>query len=99
MGVADRSQLHAFLIDEIGRIVLLEPTIVHRLFGKRGAWIWRGQRHLNGMRIDLLGEINGLLDGRARLAGQTENERTVNDDAELAAVLREAPCDIGTQSL
>src|SRR5262249_35803593 len=44
-----------------------------------------------GVRIDLGGEADGLLDGLAALTRQAEDEGAVNDDAELVAILGKAP--------
>ena len=70
-----------------------------RLAVQLGSRIRRGQRHLDGVRIDLGGEADGLLDGLAALAGQPEDEGAVDGDAELVAILGEAPRHVDAHAL
>src|SRR5579862_7070506 len=66
-----------------------EPVVLFRLLVKLRAWIRRGQAHLKRERVDLLGVLDGLADRLVRFARQPEDERPVDGDAELLAVLRE----------
>ena len=77
MRVVDGGELHALSFDQL-RLALLEPAVLHRLLVERRAGIGRGQRHLDGVRIDLLGELDGLLDRLAGFAGQAEDEGAVD---------------------
>jgi hypothetical protein len=61
--------------------------------------IGRRERHLDGVRIDLLRISDRLLNRFVSLAGKPENERAVNLDAELAAIVTEAACHIRAQPL
>src|SRR6202050_1566207 len=97
--IADRGQLHAAFIDQIYRIVFLQPAILHRLAIQGRTRIRRGQRDLDGVRIDFLGEVYRLLDSLRRLTRKAENERAVDQDAKFAAVLGEAPRDVSAQPL
>ena len=97
--VANGGQLHAFLADEINDLVLLQPAVLHRLVVERRARIRRRQRHLDRVRVDLLGVLDRLFDGFLRLARQPQDKRAVNLDVQLAAVFAEASCDIRTQAL
>ena len=74
-------------------IVVVEPAVLHRLLVEERAGIRRGQRHLDGVRVDLLGEADRLLDRLLRLARQAQDEGAVDGDAELVAILGEAPRD------
>src|SRR5581483_9353231 len=59
------------------------------LFVKFGARIRRGQTHLETEHIQLLRETNRLLNGFLCLDRQAEDERAVDDNAGLMAVLGE----------
>ncbi len=50
------------------------------------ARIRRGQRDLDRVRIDLFGELDRLANGVLGFARQTQDERAVDGDAELATV-------------
>src|ERR1700760_1104136 len=86
--VRQRGDLHAVLVDQFGMLGG-EPAILHRLAIEEGAGIWRGQRHLDGVRVDSRGEADGLLDGLLRLARQPQDEGAVDLDAEVVAVAGE----------
>src|SRR5882724_5070077 len=87
MRVADGALLDAVPVhQDLG----LEPAVALRLCVQRGARVGRGQRHLDGVRVDLPREPDGLRDGLARLAGQAQDEGAVNGDAEALGVPREA---------
>ena len=47
---------------------------------------------LDGLAIELLGEVDGVADGLAGFAGQAEDEVAVDDEAELVAVALEVEC-------
>src|SRR5690606_5937870 len=53
------------------------------------AGVRRGERDLDRLAVHLLRELDRLADGLRRLAGQAEDERAVDQDAELVAVLGE----------
>src|SRR3984885_4580552 len=53
MGVVERRDLSAFLCQKIDLLVV-QPAVLLRLAVKEGAGIWRRERDLNRMRIDLL---------------------------------------------
>ena len=84
-----KPRLIAVAFDESGRVFLGEPAVLHRLLVKFRAGIRRGQRHLDGVRVDLRCELDGFLDGLLRLPGQAEDEGAVDLDAEVMAVLGE----------
>src|SRR5262249_5776308 len=94
--LADGAPLEAALVAQSLR---LEPSFAARLFVERRPWIGCGERALDGVGIDLAGEADGLLDALARLAGQPEDERAVQGDAERLAVAREATRHIEPHSL
>src|SRR5205085_1488893 len=96
--VMQRSDLHAALVDQVG-VALVEPAILKGLPVEIGAGIGRGERHLDRVRVDVGGELDRLLDRLLRLARQAQNERAVNRDAELVAVLCETPRDIDPHAL
>ena len=48
-----------------------------------------GQRNLDGLAVELFGEVDGALDGFLGFAGQADNEVAVNGNAHLLAVFRE----------
>ncbi len=89
MRVIQRRNLRAFLSEKIDFLVV-EPTVLLGLAVQEGARIGGGERDLNRVGIDLLGEIERLLDRLPGLPGQTQNERAMDDDAELVTVLGEA---------
>src|SRR5579863_3406455 len=97
--ITDGGKLHTFVVDEVDRIILAQPAILDRLPIQARAGIGRGERDLNGARIDLLGEADGLRNGLASLARQPEDEGAVDQDAELVTILGEAARDVGTQTL
>jgi hypothetical protein len=51
------------------------------------------------MRVDFLGEGDRLPDRLLRLAGQAHDERAVDDDAEVAAILGEPLGDVDPHAL
>ena len=62
MRIMQRRDLHAAVVDEFG-MRFVEPAVLQRFAIKLGAGIGRRQRDLDGVRIDLGGEADGLLDG------------------------------------
>ena len=52
MRIVQRRDLHAVVVDQLG-VRFVEPAVLHRLPVQEGAGIGRGQRHLDGVRIDL----------------------------------------------
>ena len=70
--------------------VCVQPAVLHRLLVQERPRIRRRQRHLDGVRVDLGGEADRLLDRLLRLARQAQDEGAVDLDAELVAVLGEA---------
>src|ERR1700674_1782290 len=56
--IADGGELHALVVDQIDRVVLLQPAIVDSLLVQRRPGVGRRERYLNRVRIDLLGEID-----------------------------------------
>ena len=81
----ERRNLHAPVVDQV-RILFVQPSVLKGLPIKICAGIRRCYRHLDRVRIDLTGKTDRLLDRLRRLARQAENERAVDDDAELVAV-------------
>ena len=55
-----------------------------------GAGIRMGDRNLNGFVIELLGEVDGLADALVRFTGKADDKVSVNHEAQLTAVFREA---------
>src|SRR5207247_9059346 len=55
------------------------------------AGVGRGERNLQGLGVHLLREADRLLDRLPGLAGEAQDERPVDQNAELVAVAREAP--------
>ncbi len=99
MRIAERRQLHALLVDQLC-MARFEPAIVDRLPVQRGAGVGRGQRHLDGVRIDLLGELDGLLDRLA--ASRPASPRMKVPWIKMPSLRQsfgEAPRDVGTQAL
>ena len=64
---------------------MLAHPVVHR-----GAGIRRRERALQRLGLHLLREADRLFDRLARLAGQADDERAVDQNADVVAVLREA---------
>ena len=64
----------------------VEPAVLERFLVETCPGVRRRKRDLDRVRIDLGGEAYGLLDGLARLSGQTKDEGAVNGDAELMTV-------------
>ena len=89
MRVVQRRDLNAVFVHQFGMLGI-EPAVLHRLIVQEGAGIGRGERDLDGVRVDLGGEADGFLDGFLRLTGQAEDEGAVDLDSELVAVLGES---------
>src|SRR5713101_7495242 len=87
MRVVEGRDLDAVVGDEALR---LEPTVLDGLLVELRSWVRRRERDLDRMRIDLAGEADRVLNGFLRLPGKPDDERSVNGDSELVAVLREA---------
>ena len=51
-----------------------------------------GDGDLDGLAVELLGELDGVANGLPGLAGEAENEVAVDDQAELVAVALEVEC-------
>src|SRR5215471_4753977 len=98
MRVTERRELHAFAVHEIGGIVFLEPAVGYRFLVEPRARIRGGQRDLDCVWIDFLCKSNGFLDRLPRLAGQAEDERPMDRDAKLAAVLGETARYVSAQA-
>src|SRR5258708_34442629 len=71
--------------------LVVEPLVGDGLFVKLGAGIGRGDGDLDGMRVQLLCEANGLLYSFFCLDWKADDERAVDLDAQLAAVGHELP--------
>ena len=48
------------------------------------------ERHLNGLHVQLLGEVDALAQGLARFARQTDDKIAMNHQAQLVAILGKA---------
>ena len=94
--VAERARLHAVAVHES---VAVQPAPLERFLMERGARMRRGQRDLDRVGIDLAREPDGGRDGLARLAGQTQDERAVDLDAEALGVLRELAGEVDAHAL
>ena len=68
--IVQRRDLRAFLRQQIDFFVV-EPAVFLRLPVQKGARIRGGERNLDRVRIDLLGEVQRLLNRLPGLAGQT----------------------------
>src|SRR5579863_7385290 len=74
-----------------------EPAILLGLVIEKGSGIGSGQRHLDSVRIDFLGESQRFLDRLPRFAGQSQDESAVHDDAQFVAVARKPLGDLDQQ--
>ena len=99
MGITECGKLHPFVVDEIHRIIFLKPSFTDRFLIEAGARIRGGQRDLNGMRIDVFRELDGLLDRLLGLARQSENECPMDRDVQFTAVLGESAGNIRANPL
>ncbi len=88
--IMQRGDLHAARIDEFG-MRRVEPAVLQRIAIELGARIGSRERDLDGVRIDLGGKPDGLLDRLPGLAGKPENKGAVDGDAELMAILGKVP--------
>src|SRR5581483_5669677 len=86
--IVERRDLDAVLVDEF-RMRRIEPAILHRLLLEEGSWIGRGERDLDGVRVDLGVKPDRLLDRHLGRAWQAQDARAVDGDAELVAILGE----------
>ena len=98
MRIVQRRDLDAVLVDQFG-VRGVEPAVLHRLVVEEGAGIGRGQRHLDGVRVDPWRPADRLGDRLAGLARQAEDEGAVDGDAELVAVLGELLGDLDAHAL
>src|SRR5215813_11346482 len=69
-----------------------QESILHDVIVELGAWVRMGHRNLDRFDVEFLGKVNGVADGLASLARQSEDEVAVNHQAKLVAVLGELPC-------
>src|SRR5262245_12133455 len=90
MRVVQGGSLRTKITQQFWRLIH-QPAVLQRLLVKKRAWIWRGQRDLDRMRVDLSGKADRLFDGFLCLAWKAENECAVDSDAELVAILGEPP--------
>src|SRR5215813_14121733 len=96
--IIERGDLRAALGQKL-HLLVDQPAVLHRLPVEERARIGRGERNLDGVRVDFGGEPDRLLDRLLGLAGQAENEGAVDDDAELVTVLGEAPGHVDAHAL
>src|SRR5579883_1420236 len=97
-GIAKCSYLHAMRIDQFTGLDL-EPSLFLRLTVKFRAGIRRRERHLDRLRLDIAGKANGFANRLGCFAGQPENKRAMNGDAQLPAIAGEFACDVDAGSL
>ena len=81
----------------VNGVGLVEPCVFQRLTVQERPGIRRCERHLNRMRIDFGRESNRLFDRFLCFAGQTEDERPVDRDAEIVAILGKEPREFDAQ--
>ena len=74
-------------VDHLG--VSSHEAVLLGIVVELGARIGVGDGDLNGFDVQFLGEVDGVADGLAGFAGQTEDEVAVDDQPELVAVLGE----------
>ena len=74
---------HLFVGDEVVALGEVEEL---------GAGEGVGDGDLDGLAVELLGEVDGVADGFLGLAGEAEDEVAVDDEAEVVAVLDEVAC-------
>src|SRR6185295_9723558 len=94
----ERGQLHTAIIDKLG-VLCIEPALAQSLIVEERTGIWGRERNLYGVRIDLGGKSDRLLDRLPGFAGQAEDERPVHGDPEIATILAEPPRDVDQHSL
>src|ERR1700688_1916897 len=70
-------------------VVAHHKSVFHRVVIKLSARIRVRHRNLDGLYIEFLGECDGVVDGLVRLARQTQNEVSVDNEPQLVAVLSE----------
>src|SRR5207237_3296141 len=80
MRVMQRRDLHAALIGQFG-VRQVEPAILDCLAMQIGAGVRCGERHLDRVRVDLGGELDGFLDRLFGLAGEVKVEGCMYRDA------------------
>ena len=98
MRIVQRCDLNAVFVHQF-RIVRVQPAVFDRLLVEKRAGVGRRQRDLNRVGIDPICEADRLFDRFRGLAGQSENERAVDGDSEVVAVLRELLCDFDAHAL
>ena len=89
MRVVQRSDLDAAVVDEF-RVRRIQPAVFEGLLVEECARIGRRQRDLNRVRIDAIGEADRLLDGFEGFSRQSQDERAVDGNAQLVAILGES---------
>src|SRR4029453_7672802 len=98
MRVMERGHLHTAIIDKLG-VLGIEPALAPGLIVEERAGIWGRERDLDGVRINLGGKPDRLLDRLPGFAGKAEDEGPVDGDPELVAILAEPPRDVDQHSL
>src|SRR6266545_3823974 len=96
--VAERRELDAVLVHQL-RVRGVEPAFLDRLTVELGPRVGSGERHLDGVGVELAGEPDRLRDRLPRLAGQAEDEAAVDGDPEVMAVIGEPPHDVEADPL
>ena len=74
---------------DVGERFDAEESFLRHAVVKLGAGHGVSERDLNRFAVEFLGEVDGLVDGLVRFAGETDDEVAVNLDADLAAILHE----------
>src|SRR5262249_31375674 len=99
MWIAERGDLYTIVVDQAPGVVRRQPAVLHGLAVEIGSRIGCRQRHLDGVWVDVDGELYGLLDGLAGLTRQPENEGAVDQDPKLVAVLGKTARNVSAQAL
>ena len=86
-GILDLRHLMSAFVDHLG--VGDHEAVLHRVVVEFGARVGVSHRHLNGLDVEFLGEVDGVANGFAGLAGQSQDEIAVDDQTELVAILGE----------
>ena len=85
-GVLDMSHL---VTAGVSHDVVGDEAVFGGVVVELGAGEGVGDGDLNGLAVELLGEVDGVADGLAGLAREAEDEVGVDDEAEVVAVLDE----------
>src|ERR1700748_17643 len=98
MGVMEWSNLHAAIVDQFG-MAAVEPAILDGLAVQIRSRVGCGERNLDRVRIDFRSKTDRFLDRFLGFGKKADEERHVDSNSEVVALLGKAAGNIDPHTL